>query len=100
MKKYILKYGIVGGLVSSLLGTLNWILIARPAGVSVSQTVGYLSIALSLVCIPFGVRYFRYHLNQGQVSFGQAFKIGMGITVVAGFVMAFHSILFFVFQKE
>ncbi len=100
MKKYILKYGVIGGLTSSILGTLNWFLIAKPIGVSASQAVGYISITLSLLCIPFGVRYFRDKLNQGFVSFTQAFKIGLGITCVAGIVMAIQSILFFAFQKE
>ena len=100
MKNYIWKYGAVGGLISSVLGTLNWILIAKPFGVELSQAVGYLSIAISLLCIPFGVRYFKKKHNKNQVSFGQAFKIGLAITSVAGIVMAIHSVLFFTFQKK
>jgi len=100
MKNYIWKYGIIGGLISSVLGTLNWMFIAKPLGVAFSQTVGYLSIAISLLCIPFGVRYFKKKHNNNQVSFGQAFKIGLAITGVAGIVMAIHSILFFTFQKN
>ncbi|MDJ0646837.1 MAG: DUF4199 domain-containing protein [Flavobacteriaceae bacterium] len=100
MKKFILKYGIIGGLIASILGTLNWILIADTIGVKGSQTIGYLSITLSLLCIPFGVRYFRDKLNNGTVSFGQAFKIGLGITCIAGIVMAIQSILFFALQKD
>ena len=100
MKKIVLKYGIIGGVVSSILGTLNWLLVAHSVGVEGSQTVGYISITLSLLCIPFGVRYFRDKLNNETVSFGQAFKIGLGITVMAAIVMAIHSVLFFTFQKE
>ena len=100
MKNIVFKYGIIGGLISSLLGTLNWIMIAKPLGVQVSQTVGYLSIILSLMCIPLGIRYFREKLNQGLVSFGQAMKIGLSITSIAGVVMAIHSILFFALQKD
>ncbi len=100
MKNYIWKYGIIGGLISSILGTLNWLLIAQSVGVSGSQAVGYLSITLSLLCIPFGVRYFRDQLNHGSVNFGQACKIGLGITVIAGLVMALHSVIFFALQKE
>ncbi len=100
MKKYILRYGVIGGLVSSLLGTLNWLLVAQTVGVGASQAVGYASIAFSLLCIPLGVRYFRDQENQGQVNFGQAFRIGLSITVIAGVVMAIHSVLFFAFQKE
>ena len=100
MKRFIIKYGIIGGLISSILGTLNWLLVARSIGVQGSQTIGYISITLSLLCIPFGVRFFRDKLNNETVSFGQAFKIGLGITVVAAIVMAIHSILFFALQKD
>lgn len=100
MKKIIFKYGIIGGLISSLLGTLNWLLIAQSVGVSASQAVGYISITISLLCIPLGVRYFRDKLNGGLVNFGQAFRIGLGITIIAGVVMAIHSVLFFALQKQ
>lgn len=100
MKKIVFIYGITGGVISGVLGTLNWLLIAHLIGVEGSQAVGYLSITLSLLCIPLGVRYFRDKLNNEKVSFGQAYKIGLGITVMAAFVMAIHSVLFFAFQQE
>jgi len=100
MKSYKIKYGIIGGIVSSLLGTLNWLLIAKPLGVGVSQTVGYASIIISLMCIPLGIKYFRDNLNNGMVSFGEAMKIGFGITFIAGILMALHSIIFFALQKD
>lgn len=100
MKNYIIRYGVIGGLISSIIGTLNWILIADTIGVTGSQTVGYLTIFLSLMCIPFGVRYFRDQINNGAVSFRQAFTIGLGITSIAGVVMAIQSALFFALQKE
>ena len=100
MKKVVLQYGIIGGIVSSILGTLNWLLIAHPIGVQGSQAVGYASITLSLLCIPFGVRYFRDQLNEQAVSFKQALQIGLGITIMAAVVMALHSIVFFALQKE
>lgn len=100
MIKIVFKYGVIGGLISSVFGTLNWLIIAQSTGVNGSQVVGYISIILSLLCIPFGVRYFRDKLNNKTVSFGQAFKIGLGITVMAAIVMAIHSILFFAFQKK
>lgn len=100
MKKYIFKYGVLGGLLASILGTLNWWFIARPFGVNVSETVGYLSIACSFLCIPFGQRYFRDKLNEGILSFGQSFKIGLGISFIGSVVMGLHSVIFFALQKE
>lgn len=66
----------------------------------ITYPVGYTSIALSLLCIPFGVRYFRDKHNDGAVSVGQALKIGLGITLMAAMVMAIHSVVFFALQKE
>lgn len=100
MKNYILKYGIAGGFISSILGTLNWLLVANHVGVSGSQAIGYISITLSLLCIPLGIKYYRDNLNDGIVSIIQSLKIGLSITIVAGIVMALHSILFFTFQKD
>ena len=100
MKNLILKYGIIGGLIAITLGTLNWFFIAEQSGVQGSQIVGYLSIFVSLLCIPFGIRYFRDKLNNEVISFGQSFKIGLGITAMAALVMGLHSVLFFALQKE
>lgn len=100
MKKIILKYGIIGGVISSILGSLNWLLIANSIGVQGSQAFGYISILISLLCIPFGIRYFRDKLNNEKVSLSQSLKIGSGITIMAAIVMAIHSALFFTFQKE
>lgn len=100
MKKIVLKYGIIGGVISSILGTLNWLFIASSVGVQASQAVGYISILISLLCIPFGIRYFRDKLNNETISFYQSLKIGLGITIMSAIVMAIHSILFFVFQRE
>ena len=100
MKNYILKYGSVGGLILIVLGLLNWYLIAPYFTVSTSQTVGYLGITLSFLCVPMGIKYFRDKLNNGVVSFIQAFKIGISITLVVSVIMFFYSMLFHIFQGE
>ncbi len=95
MKKFIIRYGLSGGTLSITLGLLNWFLIAKPLGYSASQWVGYLSIIIGLLCIPLGIKYFRDKLNNGSVSFGQAFKIGMGITFMAAVVMGIYAAIYF-----
>ncbi|REJ76053.1 MAG: DUF4199 domain-containing protein [Acidobacteria bacterium] len=100
MKNYILRYGIAGGLISIVLGILNWFTVAQWFGPIPSQTVGWLSIILSLMCIPLGMKYFRDKLNDGSVGFGEGLKIGLGITAVVSVLMYFYSALFFLFQGE
>lgn len=100
MKKYILRYGILGASVSIFLGLLNWFLIANRFDYTTSQVVGYASIVVSLMCIPLGIKYFRDKLNGGLVSFNRALKIGLGITLVSASVTFLYSFLFFVFAGE
>ena len=100
MKFQILKYGVIGGLIASALGTLNWILVARPIGVEASQIIGYIGITASLLCIPFGINYFKQRNGSGNVSFKQAYIIGLGITSYAALVMAIHSVIFFFLQRD
>lgn len=96
MKKFMIRYGVIGGTVAITLGLLNWFLIAKPLGYAASQWIGYLSIIIGLLCIPLGIKYFRDKLNGGIVSFKQGFKIGMGITFMAALVMAIYSAIYFV----
>ncbi|GAB5527708.1 MAG: hypothetical protein Roseis2KO_55800 [Roseivirga sp.] len=96
MKKFVIRYGIIGGLTSMVLGLLNWFLIAKTLGFGASQWVGYLSIVVSLMCVPLGIKYYRDKLNNGVVSMGQSFRIGMGITLVASVIMFIYSMLFFI----
>ncbi|NNE98358.1 MAG: DUF4199 domain-containing protein [Pyrinomonadaceae bacterium] len=99
MKNYMLRYGLIGGCVSITLGLINWFTVAR-FGPIPSQTVGYLSIILSLMCVPLGVKYFRDRLNDGKVQFTKAFRIGLGITLVASTVNMFYGMLFFLFAGD
>ncbi len=100
MKNYILRYALIGGLLLILTSLLNWFLIAPNFSVRASQTFGYLVIILCLLCIPMGIKYFRDNLNEGQVSFGKAFRIGMSITLIVSLVMFFEGMLFFIFQGD
>ena len=98
VKTSIVKFGVGGAVLLIVLGLLNWFLIAPNFGVTASQTIGWLGIILSLLCIPLGIRYFRDNINNGSASFGEGFRIGIGISIVTSVIMFFYAMLFFVFQ--
>lgn len=100
MKNYVLKYGLIAGIINITLGLSNWFTIAQAFGPSISQTVGYLSMVLSLMCIPLGIKYFRDKINNGNVSFAKGFRVGLGITLIASVITFFYSALFFVFAGD
>ena len=100
MKKFVLRYGLIAGCLLVGLGLFNWFFIAQMFGYNASEIFGYLSIILALLCIPLGIKYFRDKLNDGMVSFGEGFKIGMGITFVTSIIMFFYSMLFWVLAGD
>ena len=100
MKRFIIRYGLIGSGVSIALGLFNWFFIAKPLGYDTSQFFGYLSIAIAMLCIPMGIIYFKNKLNGGIVSFGQGFKIGLGISAVTSIIMFFYGTLFFIIAGD
>ncbi|HMB63151.1 MAG TPA: DUF4199 domain-containing protein [Eudoraea sp.] len=100
MPNYVLRYGLIGGTISIALGLINWFTIAQSYGPKVSQTTGYLTVILSLMCVPLGIRYFRDKLNGGTISFSKGFRIGLGITTIFSLITFLYSALFFVFAGD
>lgn len=100
MKQVTFRYGIVGGCISVALGLINWFTISQWYGPTASQVVGYLTIIVSLMSVPLGIRYFRDQENGGFISFAKATKIGLGITAFFSVVSFLYSVLFFVFAGK
>ena len=100
MKNIVLRYGLIAGCLLIGLGLFNWFIIAQMFGYNASEIFGYLSMILALLSIPLGIKYFRDKLNDGMVSFGEGFKIGMGITIITSVIMFFYSMLFWVLAGD
>jgi len=84
MKKIIITYGIIAGLISGGLmlttmplfenGTLN-----HDNGV----LIGYTGMVIALSLVFFGIKSFRDNQLGGSITFSKAFLIGMAITMIA-----------------
>ncbi len=95
MKNTVLRYGLLGGIISIALGLLNWFTVAQFFGPSPSQIIGYLTVALALMCVPLGIKYYRDQVSGGTISFGHGFKIGLGITGIFSLLTFLYSLIFF-----
>ena len=80
MKKTVLVFGLIGGVVISAL-MLGSIPFAKKIGFDKSQFVGYTVMVLSFLMVFFGIRSYRE--NIGTISFGRAFAVGALITLIA-----------------
>lgn len=77
MKKIILTYGAHSGLIAAIFMILS---ISIGGG---GLTTGYAAIIAGLSMIFFGVKAYRNSKPDGRLTFGQAFKVGLGITLLA-----------------
>ncbi|WP_316736174.1 DUF4199 domain-containing protein [Pedobacter aquatilis] len=81
MKKIVLVFGLISGLIVSCLMLVN--MINHDKNYESSMILGYASMLLAFSFIFVGVKSFRDKHNGGVISFGKAFRIGLFITLIA-----------------
>lgn len=82
MKRTILIFGVISGLISSLM-MIATVPIMNREGFDHGYVLGYTTIVLSLMLTFFGVRSYRDNVGKGHITFGRAFAVGLGITIIS-----------------
>ena len=86
MKKNIIIYGLIAGLVVSILMLFSINYISHVDGrvdYNTSLLIGYASMLIAFSLVYVGIRNYRDKYKGGVISFGKAFKIGMMIVLIA-----------------
>ena len=81
MKKTVLTFGIISGLILSVLMDGS-VLLAGKIGSGHSLVLGYANLVASFLLIYFGIRSYRDNTLAGKISFGRAFACGILITLI------------------
>jgi hypothetical protein len=101
MKRVVLVFGLISGVIASAMMFLTLPLIHR--GVinhKNGEVIGYTSIFLAMIVIFFGIRAYREQ-NGGTISFGRAFAVGILITLVSSlFYVVSWEILYYNFMPD
>ena len=82
MKKTVLTFGVISGVIASILmlGTLPFM---DRIGFDKGLFVGYTGMVLSFLLVFFGIRSYRDNFNHGTISFGRAFSVGALIMLIS-----------------
>ena len=100
MKKIVLTFGLIAGVMISVLTDASLLLASR-IGSGHSMVVGYTIMVASFLLIYFGVRSYRDNNLAGQISFGRAFACGILITLITTFCYVVSwEILYFNFMPH
>ena len=82
MKKIVLTFGLISGVLSAALMTANMLFIDR-IGFDRGLYVGYTVIVISFLFVYFGIRSYRDDVLGGRISFAQGFQAGILITLIS-----------------
>ncbi|MEY3420362.1 MAG: hypothetical protein RIR48_647 [Bacteroidota bacterium] len=83
MKKLVLTYGIIGGLVVASMLIITTTIYHQSGNIEGGAIYGYASMLLAFSLIFFGIKKYRDQNNEGNITFGTAFKMGFLITLIA-----------------
>jgi hypothetical protein len=82
MKKTILTFGLISGVISSLLMVATVPFLDK-IGYDKGEYVGYTGIVLSFLLVFFGIRSYRDNVGNGQITFAKGFAVGIAITLIS-----------------
>lgn len=99
MKKSILTFGLISGVLSSVMMCATLPLLRDMNHGEKGMVVGYTTIVLSFLLVYFGIRSYRDNLGGGGLTFGRGFAIGICITLISCvFYVVTWEILYFNFM--
>src|SRR6476620_9860539 len=104
MQKNIVIYGVIAGIVVSILmlSSVNYLSHCE-GNVDYNQSllIGYASMLLAFSLVFVGIRNYRDKYNGGVISFGKAFKVGFLIVLVASTIYVIAWMIdFFIFIPD
>lgn len=82
MKKTVLTFGLISGVISSSL-MVCFIPFYNRIGNDRALILGYTSIVLSFLLVYFGIRSYRDNVGDGHISFAKGFAVGICITLIS-----------------
>lgn len=87
-RKVLVGLGVIAGVVQAAAGVIMYL-----AGVYFSSWSMLVTGLLLLVCIVIGTRWYAVHYLNGKISYSQALKIGIVISISTGLVYAIYNLV-------
>ncbi|MBX2818565.1 MAG: DUF4199 domain-containing protein [Rhodothermaceae bacterium] len=86
MRRIIIRYGLISGAVVIVSFIIGMAMSASSANTTFPELLGYLIMIIALSMIFIGVKQYRDKELGGIIKFGTAFKVGIGITLIASLI--------------
>jgi hypothetical protein len=83
MQKTVLTYGFISGAIAAALMVCTGWYYSQNPDFTGGEVFGYVGILLSMLFVFLGVRSYRDTVQEGRITFGKAFQIGLLITLIS-----------------
>ncbi|MEO6304300.1 MAG: DUF4199 domain-containing protein [Bacteroidia bacterium] len=83
MKKNVIVFGLISGFIVSAFMAISMIMCAKDSSFEGSMIIGYTSMLIAFSFVFVGIKNFRDKYNDGLITFGKGFKIGILISLIA-----------------
>jgi hypothetical protein len=83
MKKNVIVFGSIAGIIVSAFMFVSMLMLNKNSDYSGSMLLGYTSMLIAFSFVFVGIKNFRDKYNNGQLTFGKGFKIGLLISLIA-----------------
>lgn len=101
MKKSVIIPGIIAGLIVSTMMVITFNIYNQDENLEMGMLIGYTTMIIAFSLIFVGIKNYRDKQNNGSVSFGKAFLIGLYITLIAAtFYVATWMVEYFYFLPD
>ena len=95
MKKTVLTFGIISGVIVAVLMGVNTFFAER-IGFDRAVFAGYTAMLVAFLLVFFGIKSYRDNVGGGEISFRRAFTVGILITLITCvFYVAIWEILYY-----
>ncbi|OKY27428.1 DUF4199 domain-containing protein [Thalassotalea sp. PP2-459] len=94
MKKLIMKYGLIAGVIVVCIPFIGSLVMGSdPSTYQMGEIIGYSTMIFSLLTIFLAVKEYKAQCKE-VVSFKQIFLLGIGITFIAAFMFGVYNVLY------
>src|ERR1700756_677746 len=83
MKKNVIVFGSVAGVIVSAFMAVSMLIYSKNSDFSGGMVLGYASMLVAFTFVFVGIKNFRDKYNNGLITFGKGFKIGLLISLIA-----------------
>ena len=83
MKKTVLTYGGIAGLIVTVMMIISTVLYYQNPDFKGNEIIGFTGMFIAFIFVFLGIKNYRDKQNSGVISFGTAFKIGLLITLIS-----------------